>query len=599
MPPPPVQRQSSPPPPPRPSSPPPRPSSPPPRPQAPPRPSGPNLDDADLDLGSLDTDVEETGSWIPDEEADLSQLMDLDVDDSSLLAVGDLPSDNDSDPQSDGTFFEDDEEAPSFFLFRYMFTDEKLDNLDDKGWPGWLVKVVGKLRWIYALGAAVALLGLMVTIVVVAVSGGDEIQIPQPPALAQAQGQPQQLQPSVKDGAGSTPQQGQHPAVNEGSPGVPQPAVETPALGPPDIAVPTAGKTCRPWAQYPEFPWKDKLEKAASGVGAAGICGLFGQTSSKVAGLFAGTPMVGPGGHDSVKGGGLLELFFAEKATRPGPSMEMLFVGDKLYEVRLNYRETEAADLEAKGIGEVLEGEPESLKDSLGRKITRFVDGDVVVDFVEESWYGRTLKTLVLSSSQVRQALLPSFDNYDKAMSSMASGDGEFGKWKFEGALEKYVEAAETMDTLGLAHVKQALMLTRLEEFEKVEKAARRALQVSTENRVRAEAQGLLAVTALYNGDSGAALAHFKEAAAADIANSFFSMSASELESGEYATARVARTAARMECLKKKTYKSTFRGLLARGNFPDNQTYFDVLKKAMADPKFAKLKKDASRGECR
>jgi tetratricopeptide (TPR) repeat protein len=346
------------------------------------------------------------------------------------------------------------------------------------------------------------------------------------------------------------------------------------------------------------MPWKDVLERGLGSLGKAGVCQAFGLPAASVAEAFGDLPIVGPGGYDAVAGGGLLEVFPGGKAVRNGPSIELLFVGDRLYEVRLNFRDTAGVDLGAKAIAEATEVEAEEVKDHLGRKLGRVVDGDLVIEYLEEKWYGRTLKTLVFASVQIREFVDSARGTREKAEISIAEGDGFFGKWKFEEALESYRAAAGAMDSLGLAHVKQALMLTRLERFDEVGTAVRKALEVSAEPRVRAEALGLLAVTALYDEDKAAALGHFRKAAATDPANGFFEMSAKELESGEYATDRVARTAARMECLKKKSFKSTFRGLLARGNFPDMKTYFDVLKKAKSDPAFDKLKKDASRGEC-
>ena len=594
MPPPTPGRPSAPPPPPpRASVPPPRPSSP------PPRPSGPDLDDDALDLSSLDSDVEETGSWIPDagEVTDESQLLELSTDDSALIEIDDGGA-HEGGSESDEDYFE--EETPGFFLFRFLFEDEALDGFDEKGWPAWLVKFLGKLRWIYVGGAAVLILGVVILSVAIAVSGADQVEVPQ--AVRVASGQVGGAKPVPAEGV-----QTQKPTATSAGAGDEQPepekkasaAIPVPGVGEPAIAVPDPGTTCRSLAEYPDFPWKDEIQKIASAVGASSVCGIFGQGVGTVQEKLGDTPIVGPGGFDAVKGGALIEAFTKGKATRNAPSIELLFVGDKLYEIRLNYRETEAKDLEVKPIEEALELESEGLKDSRGRKIARLVDGDMVVDYVEESWYGRTLKILVFASKPIRDALATELDNYEKAMSFIVSGDGLFGRWKFEDALEKYEEAASAMDGLGLAHVKQALMLTRLEKFDKVEKVAKKALEVSAEKRVRAEALGLLAVTALYNGDKAGALARFREAAETDPANGFFEMSAGELETGKYDTARVARTAARMECLKKKSYTSTFRGLLARGNFPDNKTYFDVLKKAMADPGFKKMKKDAARGECR
>ena len=58
-----------------------------------------------------------------------------------------------------------------------------------------------------------------------------------------------------------------------------------------------------------------------------------------------------------------------------------------------------------------------------------------------------------------------------------------------------------------------------------------------------------------------------------------YATSANELKTGDYDPARVAKTAARMSCLKSNPDWST-KGLLARGNFPDNKVYARQQKRA-------------------
>ncbi|MBW2278834.1 MAG: hypothetical protein JRF63_15180 [Deltaproteobacteria bacterium] len=199
----------------------------------------------------------------------------------------------------------------------------------------------------------------------------------------------------------------------------------------------------------------------------------------------------------------------------------------------------------------------------------------------------------------MRQALASDQEQRDKAEKLISEGESLFGSRKYEDAIAKFDEAAEKLPRLGRALVKKALVLTRTEDFEQVEATAKKVLEVSREHRVRAEAFGLIALAALFNGDKDKAITQFKAAAAADLANSLFAISHKELESGDYEMARVALTAARMECLTKKKIAGTNKGLLARGNFPDFGTYFKVMRKANKSPKFDKRKRDYMKYECR
>ncbi len=560
-----------------------------------------SVHDADLQLDIEDLKPEEdiASAWIPetDEVGDQSVLLELDPDDSSVMEIDDALGVSLTDihdehdmklKEGDG---EDEEDETDNLLLRYVFSDATLGNLEEKKWPAILVKVLGKIKYLYLIGAGAVLFSLFALVVILAVLGGDEQEIPGLPQVGGSTGE--KAEPG--DGKGGSRDGKAEPEVKTPKP---EPVADV-GVGKPSGTVPDPGKICRPLDRYPGIAWRDKLSSVAGKLGANSVCAIFGNAPSKVAAALGDLPVVGPGGLDEVRGGGLIEVFPTGTANRRGPSMEFAFVGDRLFEVRLKYRDTEGKDVGEKMLAEVFGDNVDSGKDFLGRKLVRFMDGDVVIELVEEKWYGRTLKTIVLASAQIREFLAPEREKIKGVVKSMEAGDALFGKWKFDDALVLYRKAANRMPEYGAAHVKQALMLTRLEKFKKVEKAAKKALEVSSENRVRAEALGLLGVTALFNGSTDNALAYFKQAASIDPANEFFRMSAREIETGEYATERVARTAARMECLKKKGYKSTPKGLLARGNFPDMKTYFKKLQAAKSDPLFAKFKKDAARGECR
>jgi len=545
-------------------------------------------DDLVLDTGDL-------ADWIPgaEEVGDDTSLIDLDSDDVEELVEQAPAAPPAAPPAPAAAGYEEDEAAeeiePSNFFFKYILVDETLDGFEARGWPAGLVKVLGKLRWVHAIGAGVVLVGLIALIIGLAVSGEDEPEQPEgPPAVAEAP-------PEAPPGKPTEPKV-EEPVAK--GPDTPPAKDATPPATQPDQPIPDAGKTCRPLADYPDFPWKKLLTAALGKVGGKGVCDLFGASPATLADAFAGKPQVGPGGYDLLKGGGLLEVFPVGEPDRRGPSMEYLFVGDKLYEVRFNYWDT-AKKLEAKAFGEVFEEPDDKPGDHLGRKLTEFVDGDVAIDVIEEKWYGRKLTTLALTSVKVRAALAADLEQRNKAEKLIAEGEALFGSRKYEDAIAKFDEASKTLPRLGKALVKKALALTRTEDFEGVEAAARKVLEISREQRTRAEAYGLIALAALFNGDKDKAIAQFKAAAEADLANSLFAISYKELETGEYEMARVALTAARMECLTKKKITGTDKGLLARGNFPDFGTYFKVMRKAKRDPKFDRRKSDYLKYECR
>jgi hypothetical protein len=546
------------------------------------------LDDDDLNLETGDLE-----SWIPgaDELGDDTSLIDLDADDVEEL-VEETPEAPavDEEYEASGEYDEEDDYAeeiePSNFFLKYVLPDETLDGFEEKGWPAGLVKILGKVRWVHAIGAGVLLLGLTVMIIALAASGDDEPELPdEPPKVAGEL----PSEPSGKPTGDKTSGMG---------PSTPPAKDEAPPATEPDKPIPAPGKTCRALRDYPEFPWKKQLAKAVDKAGGKGVCALFGAAPGSLVDVFAGKPQVGPGGYDLVKGGGLLEVFPVGEPNRRGPSMEYLFVSDKLYEVRFNYWNT-AKKLDTKSFGEMFEEPEDKPSDHLGRKLTTYLDGDVVIEIYEEKWYGRKLHTLALASKKVRDALAAGEQQRDKAEKLIAEGESLFGSRKYEDALAKFEEAAKTHSGLGKALVKKALTLTRTEDFEQVEANAKKVLEISREHRVRAEAFGLIALAALYNGDKDKAITQFKAAAAADLANALFEISYKELESGEYEMARVALTAARMECLTKKKISGTDKGLLARGNFPDFGAYFKVMRKAKKNPKFDKRKRDYMKYECR
>jgi tetratricopeptide (TPR) repeat protein len=539
--------------------------------------------------------ADDSDDWIPlsRDLVDESELISLQPDSSSLqqipaadfaAAAPEIVHDDHEDDEEVVGEEDDERKEPDFIFFKYMMSDDALDDLEAKRWPALLVKILGKVRYLHAIAAGVVLLALIATItILIATSSGAGNGAAQTGAAVKAG-----PIAGAAAGAGTNAGTGAAAGVN------PTVKVITAPTGP----VPAPGKTCRRWDEYPQLPWREHLETASKAVSADGPCGLFGASAAKVSGALKALPQVGPSGYDLIPGGELLEVFPTGKAERRGPSMEFLFVGGKLFEIRLSYRESVPLGVSAGEFGDLLGAKPEKTTDYLNRKVQRLTDNDVAIEFVEEKWYGFTLKTVVLASVSMRGAVESGRADREAAEKELVAGDAALAKWDIKGALERFTAASDRMPSYGYAYARQGLVQTRLEKFDDVEKVARKALEVSTENRARAEAFGLLAVAALFRGDVARAISSFESAEAADPANGFFAMSANELKTGVYTVDRVARTAARMECRGDKGLKATEQGLLARGNFPNLGKYFEAIGKAKSDPAFAKSKKEFAKREC-
>ena len=106
-------------------------------------------------------------------------------------------------------------------------------------------------------------------------------------------------------------------------------------------------------------------------------------------------------------------------------------------------------------------------------------------------------------------------------------------------------------------------------------------------------------MAALTEADSAKALKLFRKAADAVPTNDRFKSYIKELETGEYSLDRVVLTAARMECIEKGKSKSTPKGVLARGNFLNRESFDAALKAVGTGRKFRKAKKNILQWECR
>jgi tetratricopeptide (TPR) repeat protein len=549
------------------------------------RPSAPSIHEPKEEI--LDLPDSENGGWIPAARGpgEDTNLLDLDADDVEEIPTAEL--------ESGPTGGDDDavEEEPALWLLRHTLADETIDRLEQRNLPAGLVKLAGKIRHVHWLGAAAVLAGLLTLVLALALSGpeaGGTPPVPTPVEVtAKAAAEPATLPPT---GAGP----------GAGSPVPATPPAPPPA--PPPVAVPEVpapGRNCRPLSDYPDFPWRDRLAGALEAAGTASICGLLGSSPEVVTRTAGDRTRIGPAGYDLLRGAELLEVFVPDKPDRRSPCLRYLFAGGALGEIQLDYRDSVTAGPNAKALAALFEAGPENLTDHLGRKIARFIDGDLVVELWEEKWYGRTLRRLVFAGRGFREAFETGREARERAEKLVAEGDLLLGRRKYEEALAVFGQAVEAQPGNGLGLLRQALALMRLERFEEVVPAAERVLANSREASVRADARGLLGVAALRAGDKAGALAHYQAAAAEDLVNPLFAISVAELETGEHEMSRVALTAARMECRQKGKLDGSVEALLARGNFSDSRTYFKALGKAQKDGRWNATRKQYIQMECR
>jgi len=490
------------------------------------------------------------------------------------------------------------------FLFRDLVSDSSLDSAESKKIPLPLVKFMSKLQRLHAIIAGVAILVLIVFIATL----NEPTKLDKPTKVLSVNTSAKQDTILPKKST-SLPDKQNVAKVPEKVPEKTKPVDVAKTADPisPDQApldveekqIPTPARDCMALANYPEFPLRDILNNAVKAGGSDAVCGLFGTSSSSVASAYVDLPMVGPSGNDWIPGGSFLEIFANGEADRAGPIMEFLFANDKLYEIKLLYGQSNGENLNEKDFADVFDEKPEKLRDYAGRRIIRFLDGQMQVELIESRQNGKTLRTLLFRSKSISEAIASDISASKKHESLLARSESLYTRWLFKASVTKLDELIKTAPGLGIAYSKKALSLTRLEEFDLAYEAANKALKISTDTRTQAKAYEIMAMTALYNNDKSKAIAYLGKAAAADPADKSLLISKKELETGEYTTKRVALVAAKMVCLHKRKSKSTPKGILATGNFPTMQLYFDILRKAKRDPQFDNLQRQYVKLVCR
>lgn len=482
-------------------------------------------------------------------------------------------------------------------LTRNLFKEESLKSMRKQGMPPGMVKSLSSLKVIHAIAGGALLVALVVTIVIIAALPKDEVQIAsQPPDNAVAEQQQAAAVPKPPEAPAPAPQ----PAAEPKPEAAGEPAeVAMPETEAPNVSLPAVPGGCKPFSMYANFLWKDQIDTLIRAAGKNGVCDLFGITSEAAASAYKGVARSEVSGYDLIKGGSVLEIFPGGKADRAEPTMELLFLGDKLFEIRLKYGQLSSSDMPDKSIEKIL-GKPfETGKDHLKRQFDRYVDGDLIVEYLEKKdRYRRVFHELVFASQVIRAAIISDENLRRQAEAAYEQGIDERNLRNFDKAIEKFNEARRLIPGMGMANIWEAWIQLHQENFAKVQELAEKTLKMSRDIRARAEAEGLLAVTSLFAGDAKGALKHYQDAAKIDPAKPVFKESITELESGNYRPTRVAMTAARIKC-KDSVESWTTEGLLARGNFPSQQAYLKAVESVKSDPNYKKEFKIWEQWECR
>lgn len=330
---------------------------------------------------------------------------------------------------------------------------------------------------------------------------------------------------------------------------------------------------CHKLSDYPAFPWKDKLELIAKSADKESLCELFDLSEKDVVAALRSEPSYGPTGYDLLPNASVFEIFPTGTAARRGPSMEFVFWNKKLIEIRLKYQMTASSALHTTLFADLLGNPPNSPKDATGRDVSRYTDMDMAITrYHKKDDYDRVFNELVFASNLAAKTLMDSMEKRQQALDAFARGSEFFAARKPTKAIGQFRKAQRLAPKMGLAYVMEGITLIQSEQFDTAAVVARKAMENSVDDRAKAGALGLQAVISLYSGFKEMALELFQKAAELDPTDVEYKTSVGELKSGRYEAARVAKTAARMSCLKTHSDWSQ-KGLLARGNFPDIKVY--------------------------
>lgn len=378
-----------------------------------------------------------------------------------------------------------------------------------------------------------------------------------------------------------------------------------PDKGPADVgqqpATPSATETlnsrnqCLPLSKYADFPGKLELSSVLTRLGGEGLCALMGVSLS---GIQTGIPSDVrsiDSAYDGIPESTSLILPSTDAEGNVVFTIELAFADNRLFRIELNYGAKSDPHPDMYALARTLNTETDR-RDAGEDSITAIRDKDLVIEWLVPSTAGSP-RLLMITDAHSEVVSPEQLGALERARSLVTKGMLLLEKQKNANALDAFQSALEINEHLGNAWIGRANAQLRLEDFTGARTAAENAKKVTDDGRIHSRAEQVFAVIALRNDKRKDAVSHLDSAVKADRINTDALTALNELKTGEYQTPRVAMTAARMSC--SRQLNATVQGLLARGNFPDVQTFFNALEMAKQDVNFEPLKRKAVSGECR
>jgi tetratricopeptide (TPR) repeat protein len=205
-------------------------------------------------------------------------------------------------------------------------------------------------------------------------------------------------------------------------------------------------------------------------------------------------------------------------------------------------------------------------------------------------------RMLMFSSAARVDAIRDALDARDAALRLSDNGRRLLRDGRYAEAEKQFVEALQVNPETAFAYVDLARTQLPRGDFKSAAQNARLALRNSADRHVLAAAGDILAVCALFEGDTAKAIGYLRKSASGDPTMPRYDQAARELEDQRWETARVALTAARMSCLEQRADAAAI--VLARGNFPSTDAFFAAMETAKTDMQFEHLKARYIKEEC-
>jgi tetratricopeptide (TPR) repeat protein len=444
-------------------------------------------------------------------------------------------------------------------------TVEKIRPLATKLTP-MIGRIPPKMRIIIVGAPVIVLVGIAVTVGLVSSQHRKEDALPTDAAAAQ---------PSIPD---------RRPADLAQLPATPS-ATETL----------NAGNQCLPLSKYADFPGQSELTSVLTRLGGEGLCALMGVSLSRIQKGIPSDVRSIDSAYDGIPESTSLILPSTDAEGNVVFTIELAFADNRLFRIELNYGAKSDPHPDIYAMARTLNTETDR-RDVGENSITAVRDKDLVIEWLVPSAAGSP-RLLMITDARSEVVSREQLDALERARSLMTKGMLLLEKQKNANALDAFQSALEINGHLGDAWIGRANAQLRLEDFTGARTAAENAMKVTDNGRIHSRAEQVFAVIALRNDERKDAVSHLDSAAKADRINTDAITALSELKTGEYQTLRVAMTAARMSC--SRHLNASVQGLLARGNFPDVQTFFNALETAKQDVNFERLKRKAVSSECR